>query len=71
MAIATMLECVVCGSEHVETPPVRDDLTYDARDWTYYRDYYGDEGYAVICKRIHDKELAPDLPPIKQKGMGL
>lgn len=76
--ISTMLQCAVCGSEHVETPPERDGYNGDGVlvmgywpiDYTYYKDLYEGE-YVVICKRVHDSLLAPKLPPIKEKGLGL
>ena len=57
------VECVICFTTHLETPPPRDTGEYDARDWTYYRDNYKGV-YAVVCKKTHDELLAPKLAEV-------
>ena len=52
------VECVICHTTHLETPRVREDGEYNAKDWTYYRDNY--EGtYSVLCKKTHDDLISP------------
>ena len=68
VATVSTVECVICRKTHLETPPermVRNKegvmvFGLDAHDWTYYREWYKGE-YAVVCKKTHDKVLAPDL----------
>lgn len=52
-----ILTCAKCGTEHESLPPVRSDVWNGvvetgvrAKDFTYYRDYYLDRGYVVLCK---------------------
>lgn len=67
-ATVSTVECVVCYKQHLETPPERmcrdrDGnmvMGYDAHDWTYNRELYKDV-YSVVCKKVHDKMLAPEL----------
>lgn len=59
VALINTVECVICHVTHLETPRVRENNEYDAKDWTYYRDSYLDLGYSVICKRVHDNLIAP------------
>lgn len=58
------VECVICHKTHLETPPVRDDGEYDARDWGYYRDSINGV-YSVVCKKEHDAQIAPKGEVVK------
>jgi hypothetical protein len=67
------VECVICFTTHLETPPAKDNVLdkdnnlvfgLDSKDWTYYRDLYEGQ-YAVICKKTHDAELAPKLSKLE------
>jgi len=52
------VECAVCHKTHLQTPPPREDGTFDARDWDWYKDNYKGQ-YVVICKKAHDEMIAP------------
>lgn len=66
------VECVVCHTTHLETPPAKYTLNkdgvmihgYDSKDWTYYRDMYKGV-YSVICKKTHDDLIAPKLMKVE------
>lgn len=69
VAVVDTVECVVCFKTHLEVPPEREGLNLDGvmvtgvwpADYSYYRDNYLKEGYSVICRKAHDKLLAPKL----------
>lgn len=72
VSVVETVECAVCFKTHLETPPEKMTMNkdgvmvmgYDARDWSYYRDWY--QGvYAVVCKKVHDKLLAPELSKLE------
>lgn len=52
------VRCAVCHKMHAETPLPREHNEFDARDWTYYREFHKGE-YIVVCKKEHDAMLAP------------
>ena len=67
------VECVICHKTHLELPPARDGVLNkegatvfgrDARDWTYYREWY-QNAYVVVCKKEHDAMLAPKGEVVK------
>lgn len=64
VATVSTVECVVCHVTHLETPPLRADGELDAHDWTYYREWYKG-AYSVVCKKAHDKMLAPELAKLE------
>lgn len=72
VAEVSTVECAVCFKTHLETPPQKMTpnmdgvmiLGYDAHDWTYYREWYKGE-YSVVCKKVHDKLLAPELSKLE------
>jgi hypothetical protein len=62
------LECAKCGTEHDPLPPIRTDMWNGvmqtgvwATDFTYYRDFYLDRGYVVLCKSHRIEEVAQNV----------
>lgn len=60
----TFVSCAICHKIHAETPLARELNEFDARDWTYYREFY-QGAYVVVCKKEHDDMLAPKGEVVK------